>query len=225
MTEQPSVYFITDGEHVKIGVAKDPAARLTALQVGHPSRLTLLGIAPGGEQCEQYLQSMFKAEHHRGEWYALSARLKEFIVYFTRPLRGEHSARRSTARLNRYTPGDAGELRNLRDAAICSGTFLHYVRWHLVHILRTETDLRPHEIVDLKVRNFCGTHFQDVGKSGRTVFLSNRAADAVSDYLGIKARVLIEPAGPDDYLLLSERKRPYTTRGISKAMTGLLEVA
>ncbi|HEY0912698.1 MAG TPA: hypothetical protein VGD75_20950, partial [Bradyrhizobium sp.] len=41
------VYFIGDGEHIKIGFSKWPPFRLRDLQIGNPKKLELLGTIPG----------------------------------------------------------------------------------------------------------------------------------------------------------------------------------
>ena len=42
---QLKVYFISCGEHIKIGVARDPRNRLAALQTGNPFPLRLEAIS------------------------------------------------------------------------------------------------------------------------------------------------------------------------------------
>ena len=38
----------------------------------------------------------------------------------------------------------------------------------------------------------------------------------LAEYLKLKAKTLSEPTGPSDYLFISERRTPFTTRGIRK---------
>jgi hypothetical protein len=70
-------YFISDGEHVKIGVASDAERRLRSLQIGCPRRLELLLVLPGNH--ELGLHERFAADHARGEWFVLSAAVRAFI--------------------------------------------------------------------------------------------------------------------------------------------------
>jgi hypothetical protein len=66
------VYFITDGEFIKIGVAVDPQKRLNGLQTGNPRQLRLLGTVPGGTSLERGLHACFQARHVHGEWFRLT---------------------------------------------------------------------------------------------------------------------------------------------------------
>jgi hypothetical protein len=66
-----AVYFITNVKAgaVKIGVGADPQKRLTALQIGCPDRLALLGSIPGGREREKSLHKAFRQFRLRGEWF------------------------------------------------------------------------------------------------------------------------------------------------------------
>lgn len=68
-----TVYFIEDGDAVKIGYTKDknPEKRLRALQTANPRKLRLLGFIPGGVEVESRIHS--ELAHHRleGEWFEL----------------------------------------------------------------------------------------------------------------------------------------------------------
>jgi len=74
---QSGSYFIAD-EHnrVKIGKSIDVAHRLTKLQIGNADTLTLLGVTDKDE-CELHVK--FAKYHIRGEWFALSTEIQEFI--------------------------------------------------------------------------------------------------------------------------------------------------
>lgn len=56
---------------VKIGTAKDPAARLVAIQAGHPHPLTVLFQAEGGRDVERFLHRAFGSLRvsARREWF------------------------------------------------------------------------------------------------------------------------------------------------------------
>ena len=47
------VYFIQDGDHVKIGTSIDPELRLRGLQTSSPRELVLLKVIAGGRREEQ----------------------------------------------------------------------------------------------------------------------------------------------------------------------------
>lgn len=66
------VYFVQCGDSgpVKIGVAKDPAARLATLQTGHFETLHIRAITVGGLTQERIYHDTFRAHHQRGEWFA-----------------------------------------------------------------------------------------------------------------------------------------------------------
>lgn len=70
-----AVYFIRSAsdDAVKIGTARNPAARLRALQIGSPRELTLLRLVEGAEAEERWLHQHFHGHRLRGEWFAFHA--------------------------------------------------------------------------------------------------------------------------------------------------------
>ena len=75
-----SVYFIKGGKFVKIGVARNVAARISGLQVGCPVELTLLASIDGGHATERQLHKMFNHHRTRGEWFNFHKEIKEYIT-------------------------------------------------------------------------------------------------------------------------------------------------
>jgi Meiotically Up-regulated Gene 113 (MUG113) protein len=73
------VYFLHGGELIKIGRALDPFARRAALQHGSPVKLDLWCVVPGGADLEGTLHQHFAEERRHGEWFAISARLFNYI--------------------------------------------------------------------------------------------------------------------------------------------------
>ncbi len=75
------VYFIEQGEFVKIGRAEDVDARLAVHQGSSPIELKLLAVVRSDNDVvtERYLQGLFHDDHVRGEWYRASKRLRQFI--------------------------------------------------------------------------------------------------------------------------------------------------
>jgi len=69
------VYFITDGQAVKIGKTKyHPCSRLAQLQTGNPRELKLITVAYTnpqiyGMEIESFFHSVFRDHRIRGEWY------------------------------------------------------------------------------------------------------------------------------------------------------------
>lgn len=65
--ENPVIYFITDGEYVKIGQSINPKNRLLSLRTANPRKLTLLTILK--DIPEPKTRSLFKDKHIHGEWF------------------------------------------------------------------------------------------------------------------------------------------------------------
>lgn len=71
-----SVYFISDGNFVKIGKTSNIKQRFRDIQVANPKKLTLLHVVEGNENI---LQSLFTKYHERGEWYRIEDKLSDFL--------------------------------------------------------------------------------------------------------------------------------------------------
>jgi integrase len=63
------VYFVSDGEAVKIGRSADPERRLKAIQTHHPKPLWLLGTVSTRLLTEQEAHSRFAGHRRLGEWF------------------------------------------------------------------------------------------------------------------------------------------------------------
>jgi hypothetical protein len=72
------VYFIDDGERIKIGRAQDPLQRMQALQTGIGKELALLLAIPNGN-LEGLLHQKFAGLRVRGEWFRKEEPLLGFI--------------------------------------------------------------------------------------------------------------------------------------------------
>ncbi len=110
-------------------------------------------------------------------------------------------------------------LKDARDLAIQRRRFLSHVRDY--YLLRTllETGLRAFELTALKVSDFCNKSLiVQYGKGGkpRTILLTVSTQKILREFLKIKRTVLRESTVPESFLFLSERKFPYTTRGLRK---------
>jgi hypothetical protein len=77
-----SVYFVEDGDAIKIGIGLLPEVRVNSLQVGNPRMLTLLGhFKPRCAAAdERDLHNRFKAHWIRGEWFRDNPELRELIA-------------------------------------------------------------------------------------------------------------------------------------------------
>ena len=65
------IYFITDGDYVKIGVAANVNKRLSGLQTGNVKELRVIKKIYSNEpyETEAKLHSEYSKHHIRGEWY------------------------------------------------------------------------------------------------------------------------------------------------------------
>lgn len=110
-------------------------------------------------------------------------------------------------------------LLDARDLALQRGTHLCHIRDY--YLLRTllETGLRVFECAALRVSDYRGGSLvvrQGKGGKRRDVLLAKDTQKMIVELLKMKSRVLAEGLGEDDFLFVSERRRPYTTRGIRK---------
>lgn len=70
------VYFISDGQFIKIGVAKDVGSRIRDLQVANARQLELIAVIPCkddrcAKQLEMYLHNVYSRWRISGEWFSL----------------------------------------------------------------------------------------------------------------------------------------------------------
>lgn len=68
------VYFISDGQFVKIGKAKNVKSRLSSIQVSSPRECKILALIPCADEAsalkaEQILHSRFSEYRMSGEWF------------------------------------------------------------------------------------------------------------------------------------------------------------
>tara|TARA_B110000503_G_scaffold135328_1_gene215715 strand:+ start:213 stop:689 length:477 start_codon:yes stop_codon:yes gene_type:complete len=73
------VYFIKQGDYVKIGFTNRFKTRLTQLQVSSPIKLEVLAIIDGDKSDEQKFHEQFKHISSNGEWFMQCDELKSFI--------------------------------------------------------------------------------------------------------------------------------------------------
>lgn len=73
------IYFITDGEAVKIGFSQDVIRRMGNMQTENARDLKLLTSIQGSIDDEIAIQRRFRHLHIRGDWFRLEGDLIEFI--------------------------------------------------------------------------------------------------------------------------------------------------
>ena len=110
-------------------------------------------------------------------------------------------------------------LRDAKDLAIQRQRFLGHIRDYYILKVLLETGLRVFECAALRVSDYrSGSLIVRNGKGNkkRNVLLAKDTQKMLTEFLKIKSKVLKEPVGEEDYLFVSERLKPYTTRGIRK---------
>ncbi|UQS95064.1 GIY-YIG nuclease family protein [Pseudanabaena phage Pam2] len=73
MSKQSYVYIIhcKDLATIKIGYSDNPFARLSQLQMGNSSELSIVSVFKGGREEEAKLHEMFELNSVRGEWFSV----------------------------------------------------------------------------------------------------------------------------------------------------------
>jgi hypothetical protein len=91
------VYFLRDGDHIKIGTSANVPVRILGGQTMNPRELVLIGSVPGDRRLEADLHLKFRHLHVRGEWFAATPELLAFIDglrYAARPEQSERCSRK-----------------------------------------------------------------------------------------------------------------------------------
>ena len=73
------VYFIQNGDAVKIGMSATPRKRMADMATSNHADLKLLGVLPGGFKRERALHAKFHKHHIRGEWFKLVPEITEYL--------------------------------------------------------------------------------------------------------------------------------------------------
>lgn len=73
------IYFVTDGELIKIGRAVDVLARVRAMQTGSQRPLCVLATCTAHISLERRLHLHFKASHQGREWFSPDPPLLDLI--------------------------------------------------------------------------------------------------------------------------------------------------
>ena len=110
-------------------------------------------------------------------------------------------------------------MRDAKDLALQRKTFFCHIRDYFMIRLLFESGLRCFELVALRLSDFRNGSLivrKGKGDKKRNVLLAKETQKMISEFMKTKAKILGEPVGQEDFLLLSERRRPYTTRGIRR---------
>lgn len=92
------VYFISDGEAIKIGKSTDPERRLKAMQVGHPKPLWLLGTITEARMTEAQAHAKFADHLVRGEWFkSTNAIVRDILAICRGSTKTHHVGKKSEA--------------------------------------------------------------------------------------------------------------------------------
>jgi len=73
------IYFIDDGQFIKIGFTKNPDSRAAELQVGSSRDLHIVATRPGTMRDERALHRKFAHLRHRREWFQKEPELLSYI--------------------------------------------------------------------------------------------------------------------------------------------------
>jgi hypothetical protein len=73
------IYYLSDGEHIKIGFTSDWTKRQKAYATHSPRPLQILASHPGTKADEKRLHRMFKEHRARNEWFHQSPEILAHI--------------------------------------------------------------------------------------------------------------------------------------------------
>ncbi|MBL7670759.1 MAG: tyrosine-type recombinase/integrase [Bdellovibrionaceae bacterium] len=110
-------------------------------------------------------------------------------------------------------------LKDAKDLALQRKRFYCHIRDYYMIRLLLESGLRCFELAALRVSDFRnGSLIVRNGKGGkkRNVLLAKETQKMLSDFLKLKGKTLNEPITQENFLIISERRKPYTTRGIRR---------
>jgi hypothetical protein len=110
------VYFVQNGDRIKIGHSVDPGQRVLSLSL----RLSdILGVIEGNQRFERHLHQMF-ADYRIGdtEWFHDCQALREYIDQYAEVFHYRHPSRQGGARIVTEEDGYRNLLRAIRGDAI-----------------------------------------------------------------------------------------------------------
>lgn len=110
-------------------------------------------------------------------------------------------------------------LEGAKNRSLHTGRNRHHVRDFFILKVLLESGVRVFELVDIKVGDLKDNSLTiPNGKGGkkRSVILTWNTWRLIQKFLHLKVHFLNEPIKIDSFLFLSERKKPYSTRGVRK---------
>lgn len=84
------IYFIKQGEHVKIGFTNSLKKRLHTLQVSSPVKLEVIGLVKGEKEDEKNYHNTFRHINSNGEWFLYTDEIKNFTDSLDKDLMWKH---------------------------------------------------------------------------------------------------------------------------------------
>ena len=76
MNRHGYVYWLSDGEHVKIGFSSYPAQRIRELQTGNGRPLSLVALEAAAPAREGELHRFFSEKRRAGEWFLFDSEMR-----------------------------------------------------------------------------------------------------------------------------------------------------
>ncbi len=110
-------------------------------------------------------------------------------------------------------------LRDAKDLSLQRKTHYCHVRDYFIIRSLFETGLRVFEFVELTVGDFRNGGLivrKGKGNKKRNILLTKDTQRMLNEWIKIKQNILHEPIADNNFLFISERMKPYTTRGIRK---------
>lgn len=78
------VYFVSDGNAIKIGTTKQLSARLSQMQGGNPTKLVVLATVEGSFAHERAVHQELAEHRIKGEWFADCQQVRAAVERYTR---------------------------------------------------------------------------------------------------------------------------------------------
>ena len=88
------IYFIQNGDTVKIGYAANPDQRVASLRSSSPHVIRVLGVMEGSPGDERALHQMFAQHRIRREWFKWCGDIQDYIANMALPYRERMDGRR-----------------------------------------------------------------------------------------------------------------------------------
>ena len=108
------LYFIKQGEHVKIGYTDKIRTRLSSLQSANPNKLEVVGLIEGEYKDELEHHNKFKHLSSSGEWFKYDADLCDYIAKLDKDLMWQYG----------YTSNESSPIGLIKSCRIENGLSL-----------------------------------------------------------------------------------------------------